>query len=122
LGANGCPLIPEAAMPSGGWTIVIAGGSQLCILGFGQKIDALSALLERYVHGPVANGTGLTGKYDISLGFLPDGMATAERGSQPQPPTLSAALFDQLGLRLAQIRGTLDDMVVDQCNKMPMSN
>lgn len=121
IGPNGCPEIPQAAWPRRSWITVELSIGQLCILGAAQSLDALSTELERFLNAQVTNATGLIGRYDIELGFLPPGTPFPQ-GNRVPAPSLTEALREQLGLRLTRSRGRVDVIVVDRCNRTPVAN
>jgi len=88
---------------------------------------------------PVVDQTGLTKNYDITLEYLPEGLAgrgpmggmapppppPGDGGAPAEPdtaPTLFAALQNQLGLKLEQKKGPVDLLVVDHLEKTPTEN
>jgi uncharacterized protein (TIGR03435 family) len=84
---------------------------------------------------PVANRTGLEGRYDITLTFMnprsvrrPGTLAsTPEGGLQAAgeidpAPSIFAALEQQLGLKLEAKKVTLDVVVIDRAEKTPTEN
>ena len=91
--------------------------------------DTLSGLLEK----PVADETGLTGRYDFSLQFTADQAprATAPEAGPPsdgiaQDPPLFPAIFQalqgQLGLKLESKKIPVEILVVDQAKRTPTEN
>ncbi len=67
---------------------------------------------------PVVNETGLAGRYDFTLKWLPDGAAEAEGG---QVPGLFTAMQDQLGLKLEPKKGLVDVLAVEKVER-PSAN
>jgi uncharacterized protein (TIGR03435 family) len=69
----------------------------------------------------VTDATGLTGKWDITLDFLPEKNGPAgdanQQANQPAAdlsgPSFTAALEKQLGLRLKKGTGQIEDLIVD---------
>ena len=61
---------------------------------------------------PVADVSGLSGKYDVGLYWSEDDSG----------PSLKEALRDQLGLRLSEKKGPVDFVVVDRIEKLPTGN
>jgi len=63
---------------------------------------------------PVVDRTGLTGRYDFTLEFVADthGPAAAT-ATDAEGPTFLEALHDQLGLKLAPIRATVQVLAID---------
>ena len=75
------------------------------------------AILDR----PVADKTGLTGRYDFDLEWAPDetqfgGEVPPAPGDAPSAP-LFTAIQQQLGLKLVATRGPVEAIVVDQAEK-----
>ena len=69
---------------------------------------------------PVTDATGLTGRYDFDLEWLPDETQFGGQlqGSQDSAqPGLFAALREQLGLRIAATRGPVETLVVDHVGR-----
>ncbi len=103
-----------------------------------RVVDTLSNELKR----PVVDKTGLTGKYDFTLGYAPENMPgimkaggppppppsgpDAAPGAAPSPddlePTLTTAVQQQLGLRLDAKKIQLDTLVIDKADKTPTEN
>ena len=98
----------------------------------------LTATLGMALGRPVVDKTGLTGAYDITLDFSPEGMgpgpkgpapgegggnpAEAPRASNDSGPTIFAALQEQLGLKLESRKGPVDLLVVESVEKVPIKN
>ena len=66
---------------------------------------------------PVIDGTGLSGKWDITLDFQPerDGLSSdhLQPGGEPTGPTFTGALEKQLGLRLKKGSGEVEQLIID---------
>jgi uncharacterized protein (TIGR03435 family) len=67
---------------------------------FGHFVSVLEAQLKY----PVTNETGLSGKFDLALKYVPDGI---------DGPSVFAALEEQLGLKLEARRGPVEVFVID---------
>jgi uncharacterized protein (TIGR03435 family) len=87
-------------------------------------IAELASVMQRTLFNkPVVDKTGLTGRYDFDLEWLPDETqfggfrATAESTK----PDLFAAIQQQLGLRLEATRGPIEAMVIDKIER-PSAN
>ncbi len=107
-------------------------------LTMARLIEILSMALDRRV----VDRTGLTGTYDVTLDFSPEGMgpgpkpmlmgprpeagggnpAEAPGDSDDSGPTIFTALQEQLGLKLESRKGPVDLLVVDSVEKMPTGN
>lgn len=74
---------------------------------------------------PVVDQTGLTGRFDFVLEWMPENRATAELGalppSDPQGPTLLEGLRDQLGLKLEPAKAPVRVLIVDHV-ELPSDN
>jgi uncharacterized protein (TIGR03435 family) len=82
---------------------------------------------------PVADATGLKGKYDIDMTWSIDLAGILEMSGRrdlagevpdngPSGPTLIHAVQDQLGLKLNSKKGPGDIVVVDHVEKVPIEN
>src|SRR5207248_1919129 len=95
--------------------------------GFAAPLDMLSATLSNVMGRPVVDKTGLTGKYDFVLEFVPDvgadpraqgfGDGITTPAPAPSGPTIFTALQEQLGLRLESQRGSVENIVIDRAEK-----
>ncbi len=101
----------------------------------GQTLAELIRLLEREIGRPLVDGTGLAGTYDFDLSYAmrpASGAAAASSAASPgaaaqttvsdPAPALFDALVEQLGLRIASKKGSVEVLVVDKVNKMPTGN
>jgi uncharacterized protein (TIGR03435 family) len=82
----------------------------------------------RLAAAPVADQTGLTGRYDFTLEFAglmgPGGAFPASGGDAPVPSglTLFDAVETQLGLRLVEKKVAHDVVVIDAIDRNPVEN
>jgi len=82
-----------------------------------------AALLQRSaLDRPVVDQTGLTGRYDFDLEWAPDetqfnGVFKPGNPDGPTKPSLSAAIQQQLGLRLDSAKGPVEAMVIDRVER-----
>ncbi len=93
----------------------------------GMTLDEFSGWLHGVTGRTIVNKTGLTGKFDIRLEYLPNDnvvrigdTATAESDIQPEA-TLLTAIKEQLGLQLTSIKGTRQFIVIDHIDR-PSAN
>ena len=118
--AKGGSKLHEVPFGRGGFNIG-NGAIKAQSVALGMLSDRLSQLVDR----PVQDQTGLKGVYDITLQWTPDEPAPSP-GAAPTAtsvgPSLFAALQEQLGLRLDPRRGTVDVLVVDHADKVPVEN
>jgi uncharacterized protein (TIGR03435 family) len=86
------------------------------IVGRQMPMAALASLLSRFEGQLVVDKTGLDGRYQLQLEWA--------GGSNPPPEraSLSAALEEQLGLRLEKRREPLDVIVVEKADRVPTDN
>lgn len=105
----------------------------------GQTMGGLTSMLASEMSHPVIDKTGLIGKYDFTLEFLPVSRASAEQQARQRSenaaapsstpaatadlaPDLPNALQQQLGLRLVRGKDKLDVVVVDKIDRTPTEN
>jgi uncharacterized protein (TIGR03435 family) len=84
------------------------------------SMDDFATLLQRALEQPVADQTGLTGRYDFDLEFTPDETlyGGAFRGAEDESkPGLLPALQDQLGLKLIATKGPVRALVIDHAER-----
>ena len=86
-----------------------------------MTIAMLAAQLSGQLRGPVADATGLTGKYEISL-YWSAARLGAPADSTPAGPDLKQALQEQLGLRVESKKGPVEFLIVDHAEKTPTEN
>jgi uncharacterized protein (TIGR03435 family) len=96
------------------------------ISGSGRSMAQLVPMLSDLTGRPVIDKTGLTGLHDFSLKFAYEGRMAGMMGplgappapaADPDAPSLSAALQEQLGLRLEAARGPVEIVVIDRFEK-----
>jgi len=125
---------PSAALPP----LPDPNGPQACGVGrtspglvahSGRLIAQLVPTLSDLTGRPVVDKTGLTGLYDFTLKFAYEGRMPGLLGPSGQPPgapappvdqdapSLSAALQEQLGLKLENARGPVEVVVIDKFEK-----
>ncbi len=131
-GASGAPGGAGSISPRG------AGGPRtlMRMSTQGMTLDAreatmasLSQLISQQIGGTVVDKTGLSGKYDFTLSFLPDsggmgpmgmrppgaepGQGGGAQSQEPVGPSLFTAVQEQLGLRLVAEKEPVDVVVID---------
>ena len=84
------------------------GHNQISVVRIG--IRQFAAMLGRFVDRTVQDATGITGDYDFTLTWDPDGASATV-------PSLFAALPEQMGLRLESGKAIMDVLVVDSAEK-----
>jgi uncharacterized protein (TIGR03435 family) len=78
----------------------------------------LALILDR----PILDKTGFTGEFDLKLNFTPDGTLMGMPpgyGGPPDPklPNIFAALEEQLGLKLAPAKGSVEVLIIDHAEQ-----
>jgi len=118
--AGARPGGPPAGL-GGGCRVMIAPGR---LIAAGQPMGQLTTMLGTQLGRPVIDKTGLTGAYDFEPSLMPDAGRGAPIGPpppgapplpaiDPDAPSLSTALQEQLGLKLESDRGPVDVVVID---------
>lgn len=88
-------------------------------LGLGAPMERLTITLSAWLHCPVIDKTGLTGKYDFQLQWT--AKEGAETGPEANWPSLFTAIQEQLGLKLESGKGPVPVLVIDHV-EMPSGN
>jgi bla regulator protein blaR1 len=133
--------IPE--MNGFGYIVMISAdstGPRARAVAKGLTLADFAARLGQNLRHPVIDKTGLAGRYDFTLEYVPDlsGMqlpppplgaagpppsATASAvGASDPGSNLAAAVEKQLGLKLTRAKAQLDVIVVDRIEKTPAQN
>lgn len=129
---DGFPILP----PGRAGMIMTPGRARWQAVG--QTMEQIVRTIGVQAGAPVTDSTGLTGTYDFTLSWNPDGMRA--RNSEPlaaikpgidsptaapdadPAPTFFDAIQQQLGLRLEKKRVAVDILVVDHAEKSPTAN
>ena len=77
---------------------------------------AESLARNRDVNRPVIDKTGLTGRYEMSLRYLP----FSNQATGDPAPSIFQALQEQLGLRLEPDKGQIEVVVIERMEKVPI--
>jgi uncharacterized protein (TIGR03435 family) len=97
-----------------------------------QPLSAVFPILEARWGRPILDKTGLTGKYDFSVGVdaphtipaagggTPDNPANS--ASEPAGNTLAAMVERDLGLKLEEKKAPVEMLVIDRVDKVPTGN
>ena len=121
----GSPGQPPAAPPM----MLTMSQSGITVKGRGATIDSFVQMLSQQMGVTIVDKTGLTGKYDYELAWMPDEMnlmgmplpmphgpppqGGSEQPEQPTAPSIFAALPEQLGLKLETHKQSVDVIVID---------
>lgn len=132
---NGFPEIP-AERTTGLWQMLDAG--RVRVVGRNQPISELIRAIGNQAGRPVVDKTMLAGRYDFVLEYAvvpgaigamgmpmpaPPPVALAPNDAETdQPPLLTTAIEEQLGLKLKPAKGALDVIVIDQAQRMPIQD
>jgi uncharacterized protein (TIGR03435 family) len=86
---------------------------------YNMPIGALVTAIAGRAGRPVVDRTGLTGRYDVNLSWMPEGMTQEQLQSlppedRPEEMTLFEALERQAGLKLEPSRAVMPVLVIDQ--------
>jgi len=126
---------------SEGFPIVPRGGNGMISVDGKTSWGASEVTMQEFasrlgeqVNRPIADATGLPGKYDMVLMWVQENSmrrpALAAQTSEAAPaaadpdggPSLTSALRDQLGLKLEAKKLTVDFLVIDHIEKAPTEN
>jgi uncharacterized protein (TIGR03435 family) len=84
------------------------------------SMERFAEFLTREAGRPVLDKTGLTGTYEMTLDWAPDGAPVANDAAPL--PSLFTALQEQLGLKLVFTKGPVETLVVDHVDRIPTEN
>lgn len=112
--ANGFPILG----PGKGFSMAIMN-NRAAMRNGQSTMDELARTLSNQLRQPVTNATGLKGKYDISMTWVPEGRAASDDDAGPG---IFQALQEQLGLKLEAKKGTIQILIVDHLEKTPTEN
>lgn len=127
-GPDGLPQLPGPGL------IIMPNGPAAHMIGKAQTMAQLAATLGNQLNHPVVDKTGLTGKYDFSVEYRPDGLpglpspagaaglGPASQDASEPGSNIESAVQDQLGLRLVKGKAPMDVIVVDHAEKTPTEN
>jgi uncharacterized protein (TIGR03435 family) len=97
-----------------------SGNKRARYLGHGVTMDKLVEVLSgtpshAYVERPIVDRTGLTGLIDFVLEFTPPQLTPSDQAAADPsaPPPFTAALHEELGLKLESATGPVDVLVID---------
>ena len=105
---NLCGIMMIGSSPKGTTWMEVRGADMK------QFAQRLSGRVDRLV----VDKTGIAGKYNLRVEFLPDAAAA---GSTDLEPTIFAALQEQIGLKLVPDKGPVEFLIIDHVAK-PTAN
>lgn len=114
------PSVPPGGFLPNCGTGVVNGPNHTVLLGSrNATIDQLATYIGQLgVFGrPLVNQTGITGRYDFSINWMPESHHPSSTGTavpiEDAGPTLLEALQEQLGLKLKPINAPVQILVID---------
>jgi uncharacterized protein (TIGR03435 family) len=129
MGPDGFPQIPADVKMPGSYTLSLSSGEFLRVKVFGRAMtmSELATGITSYAGRLVEDRTGLKGKYDFTLAFETDPQGTASPEGRTGIPaeqgaSLSAAVQEQLGLRLEGNKKDVEMLIIDRVQKAPTEN
>jgi uncharacterized protein (TIGR03435 family) len=113
--AEGYPIL---AKPKNGMSVeaVVNGLARWTASAVGIK--EIVALVSSTLSSPVTDRTGLLGNYDFTLSWATDD----DPADDPRGPTVAEAIEKQLGLKLDRKKGSIDVLIIDHLQKIPVEN
>jgi uncharacterized protein (TIGR03435 family) len=106
-----------------GWLSDHDGSVCASARGPNESMEYFAFSLSRNMNTTVIDKTGLPGRYDVNLTFMPDGAHPRSPEGTPLPYSsdcsdIFAALPRQLGLKLVAGKGPVDYLVVDHVEQL----
>ena len=102
---------PEAPLPC---------GAEIYRLGHlaarGMPVSVFVLNISRWTDRVVIDGTGLEGRFDWEVQWVPDDL-TSDRTIAPEGPSLFAAVRDQAGFRIDRRRSSVEVLVVERAER-----
>jgi uncharacterized protein (TIGR03435 family) len=87
-----------------------------------QPMSALASLLSTQLQSPVVDRTGLTGKYNFVMEYLPRMAGGVSTQVDDGAVDITSALQQQLGLRLVKGKSKIDVVIIDKLDRVPTEN
>jgi uncharacterized protein (TIGR03435 family) len=125
--AGGFARAPQGAPDRKGTCGILPGGAGR-IVARGLDMRSLAAFIGTVPGRMVIDRTGLTGRFDIDLTYIPSAFsaealaqrpgATPPPGVDPSGPPLITALREQLGLRLDPVRAPVEVFVIEHAEPL----
>jgi len=112
-------VTPATMLPTGGGLVF----QNVSMADFADRLATRPLRVDR----PVVDKTGLNGEWDFTLKFaenaaeLKSSLEGMEKGD-PGGPSLFTVIQEQLGLRLEPARSSVDALVVERAEKIPVEN
>jgi uncharacterized protein (TIGR03435 family) len=109
----GNPMYP----PGAGFAVTIVVNGRFRATALNQPMSGVADFLANILGSPVQDQTGLTGKYDLRIEYVPRSADAVDPG-----PDILDAIQDQLGLKLVSKKVPLETLVIDHAEKVPTDN
>lgn len=119
--AADAPVLADGLQPAARMSPPAGYNGPVSLRGDRYSMERLAGVLAGWLGRPVVDATGLTGEYDIRLQWT--GLQIA--GDDPATPgrsTVFDALPEQLGLKLVARKSTLDVLLIEHADKVPVEN
>lgn len=110
---HGARLQPTKGAPFPGFRSNVNPGS---LKGLNWSMTDLATYITSLIGEPVADQTGIPGRYDVSVDYAPDDAAGSNL------PSLFTALQETLGLRLISRKVPVQMLVIDSVDETPTPN
>jgi len=114
--AKGGPKLKEATADEAGKAAIISRQGKIECNS--MPLTSLPWILNSEAGRPVVDKTGLTGKYDFTLDYVPVAKAATDDSGGP---SIFTALQEQLGLKLEPAKAPMDVLVIDSVER-PTAN
>jgi uncharacterized protein (TIGR03435 family) len=111
-------------LPGAGFEAAIAVDGKYRVSVLNAPMSQIAAYLGRFAGAPAEDQTGLAGKYDVHVEFVPApfGAAVGDNTAAEPGADLFGAVQSQLGLKLVSKKVPVEMLVVDHAEKMPTEN
>ncbi len=109
----GNPMYP----PGAGFQVTIVVNGRFRATALNQTMSGIADFLGNILGSPVQDQTGLTGKYDLRMEYVPRSADTVDPG-----PDVLDAVQAQLGLKLVSKKVPVETLVIDHAEKIPSEN
>jgi uncharacterized protein (TIGR03435 family) len=103
-------------LPGAGFEVTILVNGRFRATALNHPMPSVADFLGNILQSPVQEQTGLTGKYDLRIEYVPPS-PDADPG-----PDIRDAIQQQLGLRLVSKKVPVEILVIDHVEKVPTGN
>jgi uncharacterized protein (TIGR03435 family) len=113
IAKHGAKLQPTKGAPFPGFRSNVNPGN---LKGLNWSMTDLATYITSLIGQPVADQTGIQGRYDVSIEYAPDDAVDSNL------PSLFTALQETLGLRLVSHKVPVEMLVIDSIDEAPTPN